>query len=138
MALSGGEKVRIRYHLGYPNLTSGTALAAGIPFDTQFLFLLDRSMNMVLPDAEGLVRTLIGRLDQTDEEIFQTHIRMQASEVKGIKLRADEADALETEYYRQATRLADVLHVPLYQFSARFQGRGGLAAGPNVGMIART
>jgi hypothetical protein len=137
MALTGGEKVRIRYHLGYPNLSSGTALAAGIPFDTQFLFLLDRSMTLVLPDGEELVRMLLARLDQTDDEIFQSHIRMQASKVEGIELRSDEADALENEYYRQATRLADTLHVPLYQFSARFQGRGSLAAGPQVGMIAR-
>jgi hypothetical protein len=115
----------------------GASLAMGIPFDTQFMFVLDRAMNLILPEAEEIVRMLISRLDQTDEAIFQSQIRMQASKVDGIELRHDEADSLETEYYRQATRLADVLHAPLYPFSARFQNRNGLVTGPQTGMVAR-
>jgi hypothetical protein len=137
MAFSLTERARIRYHFGYPITGMGASLAAGIPFDTQFMFLLDRAMNMVLPEAEETVRMLISRLDQTDEAIFQCQIRMQASKVDGIELRANEADALEDEYYRQASRLADCLHCPLYQFSARFQGRGPLKSGVQTGMVAR-
>jgi hypothetical protein len=137
MALSLSERARIRYHFGYPDTSMGASLAQGIPFDTQFMFLLDRAMTLILPEAEDIARMLISRLDQTDEAIFQCQIRMQASKVDGIELRRDEADALETEYYRQATRLADMLHAPLYPFSARFQGRNGLTSGPQTGMVAR-
>ena len=138
MAFSLTERARIRYHFGYPLTSMGASLAAGIPFDTQFMFLLDRAMNLVLPEAEETVRMLISRMDQTDEAIFQCQIRMQVQSVDGITMRANEADALETEYYRQATRLSDSLHCPLYQFSARFQGRGSLNAGPQTGMVARS
>ena len=137
MALSLAERARIRYHFGYPVLSMAPTLSAGVPLSTQFMFQLDQAMNLILPEAEELVRMLLGRLDQTDEAIFQCQIRMQASKVDGVELRADEADALETEYYRQATRLADMLHAPLYPYSARFQGRNGLVAGPQTGMVAR-
>ena len=137
MALTLSEKARVRYHFGYPNTSMGASLSAGIPLDTQFAFLLDRAMNLILPEAEETVRMLIGRLDQTDEAIFQCQIRMQASKVDGIELRADEMDALENAYYGQATRLADMLHAPLYPFSARFQGRGGVTNAPQTGMVAR-
>ena len=137
MALTLSEKARVRYHFGYPNTSMGASLSAGIPLDTQFAFLLDRAMNLILPEAEETVRMLIGRLDQTDEAIFQCQIRMQASKVDGIELRADEMDALENAYYGQATRLADMLHAPLYPFSARFQGRTGVTSAPQTGMVAR-
>ena len=137
MALSLSEKARIRYHFGYPNTSKAPSISAGIVFYTEFNSVLEAAMTLILPEAEETVRMLISRLDQTDEAIFQGQIRMQASKVDGIELRADEADALETEYYRQATRLADMLHAPLYPYSARFQGRNGLVAGPQTGMVAR-
>ena len=137
MALSPAERSRIRYHFGYPVLSMAPTLSAGVPMSTQFMFQLDQAMNLILPEAEELVRMLLGRLDQTDEAIFQCQIRMQASKVDGIELRSDEMDKLEDAYYGQATRLADALHAPLYNYSARFQGRGTLKGGPQVGMVAR-
>jgi hypothetical protein len=113
------------------------SLSIGIIFYTEFNSLLESSMTLILPEAEDTVRMLVSRLDQTDEAIFQCQIRLQASKVDGIELRADEMDALETAYYGQATRLADTLHAPLFPYSARFQGRGSLMSGPQTGMVAR-
>lgn len=135
--LSLSEKARVRYHFGYPDTSMGASLAMGVPFDTQFMFLLQRAMDLILPEAEEIARMLIGRLDQIDEAIFQCQIRMQASKVDNIELNPRELADLEDLYYHQVTRLADLFHAPLYPFSARFQGRNGLQTGTQVGMIPR-
>ena len=135
MSFTLSEKARIRYHMGYAGTAMAPSLSAGVPIPLQTMFLLESALNMVLPDAEEIVRVLVSRLDQTDEAIFQCQIRMQAESVDGIKLRANEADSLEREYLRQAARLSDVLHVPLYPFSARFANINSLVPGIQTGMI---
>lgn len=135
MAFSPTEKARIRYHMGYANTSLAASLSAGVPIPLQTMFLLESALGLVIAEGEEIVRTLVARLDQTDEAIFQCQIRMQAESVDGIHLRRDEADALEREYLRQAARLSDTLHVPLYPFAARFANINSLVPGTQVGMI---
>ena len=132
--LTDEEKVRARYHLGYLNLGTPGSLVAGIPMPSQTIFLLDYNLNNILPAAEPLVRDMLGRLDTTDRQIFEAQDRMQASSVENVTLRADESEALERNYVRWAMRLSDLIHVPLYPYSARFQNAGAAGAG-NAGMI---
>lgn len=138
MAFSATEKARIRYHLGYPNVSAHASLSAGVPLPLQPMFMVEDAMRLVLPEAEPLVRTLLARLDQTDEAIFQAQTRLQADKVDEITLRKDEPDALEREYLRQAMRLSETLHAPVYPFSARFANINAIVpqgGAPKVGMI---
>jgi len=138
MAFSVTEKARIRYHLGYPNVSAMASLSAGVPLPLQPMFLVEAAMDRVLPEAEALVRTLVARLDQTDEAIFQAQLRLQAERVDEITLRKDETDALEREYLRQAMRLSETIHAPVYAFSARFANINAIVpqgSAPKVGMI---
>jgi hypothetical protein len=135
MPFSVTEKVRIRHHMGYPNVAPAPSLSAGVPIPLQTMFLLEDAMNRVIAEAEPMVRQQVARLDTLDEDIFQSRVRMQASRVDEITLRKDEPDALEREYLRQAARLSEMLHAPLYPFAARFANINSIVPGTQVGMI---
>lgn len=133
--LSEDVKVRIKYHLGYPLIASAPGMSAGVLLATPHLTLLIWSMDHINTQAESMVLELVARCDSLDQQIVDAPIRMQASRVDGVELRADETDALEREYMRQVARLSDVLQAPIFPFSERFQSMPSRSRGPNVGNI---
>jgi hypothetical protein len=110
------------------------SLSIGVPIDTPMLTLLQRTFELLLPQAEDLVRMLLNRCDVKDQEVADCSIRMQASKVDGVELRKDEADALEREYMRAVARLADTLGVTIYPYSERIKSMPSSGM-TNVGMI---
>jgi len=121
MPLSAEEKVRVRYHLGYPALSAGPSLSLGVPIDTPLMNLLQRAFDLILPEAEPMVRKVLSRCDELDDEIPASAVRLRAIKAEGVELNPNEPHALETEYMRQVARLSDLLHAPIYPFSERFQ-----------------
>jgi len=100
----------------------------GQPRPIQTIFLVEQAMNL-LTDANSIdrIRKILGNLDEIETKLEAALCSLQAEQVGNIKLRsADQGktypDLLEREYVRWAQRLADVLGVPLYAFSARFSG----------------
>lgn len=129
MAFTDEEKQRIRYHTGYPSVTSAAALTFGIPKPLQTMFLLESAMNLILPVAEDKVRSILNVLDGVECRLQDSQTRMAATAVDSLTMRRDEADALENEYRRWANRLADIMGVPLYAYSLRFKQTGTAFAG---------
>lgn len=129
MAFTDEEKQRIRYHLGYPSVQPAAALTYGIPKPIQTLFLVESAMNLILPVAQDKVRSLLNTLDTIECRLQDAQTRMAAQSIDTLTMRKDEADSLEAEYRRWANRLADVMGVPLYAYSLRFQRSGGTYAG---------
>ena len=129
MAFTDEEKQRIRYHTGYMSVRSAASLSFGIPKPVQTLFLLESAMNLILPVAEDKVRQLLNVLDGIECRLIDAQTRMAAQSIDTLTMRKDEADSLEAEYRRWANRLADVMGVPLYAYSLRFQRSGGTYAG---------
>lgn len=120
--------------MGYPNLSAGPSLSAGVPIDTPYMTQLQRSFELLLPSAESLVLMLVARADQLDQAIVDAQIRMQATSVDGVTLRKDETDALEREYMRQVARLSDTLGCSVHPFSERMRAMPS-SNQPNVGNI---
>lgn len=91
-------------------------------------------MNQILELAIPNVRRIIGVMDNIEEALANSIIRLSAESVGNIKLRSalpgqSEQDALEREYQRWGGRLADTLGVPFYPFSRRYRpgtGRAGV------------
>lgn len=129
MAFTDEEKQRIRYHTGYPAVQPAAALTYGIPKPLQTLFLLESAMNLILPVAEDKVRQIISVMDTIECRLVDAQTRLAATSVDNLTMRKDETDALETEYRRWANRLADIMGVPLYAYSARFHRGGATYAG---------
>lgn len=125
MALTAGEKQRIRYHLGYPSLTDAASVAFGVPTMNQTNFLVESALNRLLVEALEQVRSISTVMDGIETQLISAQGRLRAEKLEELKLRADECDALEGEYRRWGYRLADIIGAPIYPFSMRYKGGGG-------------
>ena len=85
-------------------------------------------MGLVIAEAEDRVRRLLNILDRIECRIEQSADVLEASQMGDLHTRENAPELLEKEYVRWASRLADVLGVPLYPYSQRFRkyvGGGG-------------
>lgn len=123
--LTEEERVRVRYHLGYLNVSPVSAIGLGYPSAQHALFLVENSMDRLIPAAVSRLREIVSTLDQIECQMRDALSRLKAASVGEVKLRgsagdASEGDLLEREYRRWAERLADHLGVSLNVYSARF------------------
>ena len=132
MAFDDSDKERIRYHMGYLEVSAAPSIQFGIPRPIQTQFLVEDAMNLVLPAAEERVRRIVNIMDGIECKLEQAQDYLVVDRVEDISIRSDNADALEREYYRWACRLADVLGAPLYPGSERFASARRTAGGASV------
>jgi len=115
--------------MGFLGVQLAASISFGIPRPIQTVFLIETAMNNLIEDAVGIVRDLIARLDETENQMFEAQVRLQATKLGELELREDEVEKLEKSYVIWADRLADTLGVPKYPYSSKFQRAGGMAAG---------
>lgn len=127
--LTPEEKERVRYHMGYTQVSPATALDFGIPKPVQTLFLVEQSMDNLLPVAMPRVRQIIQRMDEIECTLGDVSDILLAEQAGDVRPRGDAGDLIDREYYRWACRLSDILGAPLYPLSPRFHK---FAAGANV------
>lgn len=119
-ALTDEEKARCFYHLGYPVVSTAPSLQLGIPRTMQTQFLVAMGVNLIQPIVVDRCRALLQALDNIEARLISAQARIAAEKVGSITLRKDEADALEHEYVRWGSRLADLMGVPVYIYSQRY------------------
>lgn len=124
--LTAAEKERTRYHLGYLGVQVGDSLSFGLPVPIQTLFIVELAMDHLIAEAVPRVRSLLQVLDGIECRLLASQERLAATALGELKLRDNEPDLLEREYFRWAGRLADVLGVPFYAYSNRFKGKGSM------------
>ncbi|TXH58680.1 MAG: hypothetical protein E6Q97_01430 [Desulfurellales bacterium] len=127
VALTPDEKSRVRRHLGYPETTSVSAYAMGIPTTVQGMFLVDSAVDHLEDSAADRVRNLLAILDGMEQKILKAICTLTVESVGDIRMRGAQqgmtgTDLLEREYRRWAQRLADCLGVPMYPYTNRFGG----------------
>lgn len=119
-----GEKVRVRYHMGYTNVASQDTFVLGVPAAVQTQFMIEGAMNRLPIAAMGLARELIAKLDAIDVLMFESADLTQVSAIDEItvepKMRLKQLD-----YYEQyAESLGNLLGVPRNPYDRRFVGGG--------------
>lgn len=132
MSFDAAEKERIRYHMGYLQVSPAAGLSYGIPVPIQTLFLVESAMDRVIPQAEDRIRKLITVLDNIECRMIDAQNYLVADQLSDITIRKDHINQLEDEYCRWAARLADTLGAPLYPGAERFRrlyGAGVMQAG---------
>lgn len=107
--------------MGMPLLRMSPTSAGGVPLPTEMLVKVDLAMELIVPAAEPHVRWLISACDAKEQQIFHIDVRLQASKVEGIEMRADEGDQRRREYMYWVGLLCDALGVPRNPFSEREQ-----------------
>ena len=129
MALTEAEKERVRYHLGYLEVSAAASIQLGIPRPLQTVFLLEQGINNILEGAIPRVRRTLNVMDSIEDKLFEATDRLAAKSLDTLVLRDNEPDMLEKEYVRWGYRLADIFGVPIYAYSTRYRQHGGVAAG---------
>lgn len=124
MPLTPQERLRCKYHLGYPAELSAASISYGIARPQQTLFLVELALNNLQVDAEDKVRQIVSVLDGIECRLIDAQERLAAKSIEQLTMRPDEPDALEREYYRWGGRLADILGVPFYAYSNRYKPGG--------------
>lgn len=127
MSLTDAEKERVRYHLVYPEVQAAASLQWGIPRPIQTAFLLESAMSNIIAAAEDRVRDILTTLDGLDTKLIEAQDYLVAKRLEDLELRDGHPDLLEREYKRWAGRLADLLGVPLYAYSARFRNPNAIS-----------
>lgn len=125
MPLTAGEKQRIRYHMGYPSLTTAASIQFGVPALNQTNHLVESALLRMLEESLEQIRGIADIMDGIEKQLVSAQGRLRAEKLEELKLRADECDALEAEYRRWGYRLADMIGAPIYPFSMRYKGGGG-------------
>lgn len=131
MALQPRDRSRVKYHLGYLAVQAAASIQFGIPRPIQTMFLVEDSMNNLIDDGFNVqnVLRILGVLDTVECHLVETLDYLAANRLGNLEVRPDQAQALELEYDRWSQRLADILGVPRYPYSARNQASAGVAAG---------
>lgn len=129
MPLTPTDRERIRYHMGYPAISSNASIQFGLPAFTEMNFVIETAMDKLLEPSIPRVRDLLQTLDDTETNIRQAQQRLAASRLGEITMNEGEPDKLEREYRRWAERLADIMASPLYAYSTRFRETGAVFAG---------
>jgi hypothetical protein len=121
LAFDAAERERIRYHMGYLNVQPAASITYGLPAPIQTLFVVELSMDKILPEAEDRVRKLLTILDGIECKEVDGQDYLVAAQLEQLTIREDHIDKLEWEYCRWAARLADTLGAPLYPGAAKFR-----------------
>lgn len=128
MPLTDADKTRAKYHLGYMNTQTAPGISYGMSTPIQTLFLVDRALELISELSVDRIRQLLNVLDGIECRLVDAQDRLAAIQLGNLKLRMNEPDMLEHEYWRWGGRLADVLGVPFYAYSNRYKyGVGNIA-----------
>lgn len=129
MALTEQERERCRYHLGYMNVSQQVGIGLGFPSASQLQFILESSMNELLPAAELGVRRAIQELECIEDQLSAMRPGLEVVKTGGgVELRGPGAmRELEDQYQFWSASLADTLGAPKNPFSEKHNLMG---AGP--------
>lgn len=126
MPFSEQEKVAIRRHLGFLNVSGAATFVLGTPAALETQFLIETAMNKVLPEAESQAREAIARCDTVLAQILENQDLLAVSAVDEITIRENEFEQLLKRYEFWRNDLANFLGVYCNPFDKRFYGRSGI------------
>lgn len=125
MALSAQDKARVRYHMGYPQVTQAqTFVVGGVPAPMELNFMIEGAMNKIAPESEGTFRGLLDKLDGIEAQMIQDQPNIAAKQVGNVTPNQDEFKQLIYQYQYWQGQLSNMLAVPVNPFDKRFASMG--------------
>lgn len=125
MGFTAQEKVRIRHHMGYLNVTNAATFVLGLPQAVETQFIIENAMNLVKVEAEVEARRLVSVLDSIEEQMVGDHELLAVDQIGEVKVRATEQEALTKRYLYWQAALSNLLGVNPNPFDRRFAGAMG-------------
>lgn len=130
--LSDADKERARYHLGYMTVIVASSFAFGVPQSTQVQFMFESAITRVMPESEQRVINVLDELDKIECLLAQSARDLFARRIGDLEPNLSQPDDVEREYVRWACRLGDMLGVPPYPYSKRFESLSGVGRAGHV------
>lgn len=122
--LTPDERVRIRYHAGYPNSQNVSTSVLGIPSTIESLFLIENAMNNIRPEAEYQVRRILQILDGIESQMVDDLDVLVANQVGSIIINPQEQAKLIVAYDRWVDALCTTLAIERNPYDMRLQQSG--------------
>lgn len=131
-AFTSEEKVRIRAHMGYLNVSESATFGLGFPAAVQTQFIIETAMNKMLQEAIPLVRKYLAVLDAIESQMVGDMELLAIISIDEIEIRPKEMNDLRREYLHWRATMANAFGVQPNPYDQRFSGYGGGGAGPNL------
>jgi len=137
-ALNKEEKVRIRHHAGYLNVTAVQTFVLGTPASVETQFIIEGAMNKILDEALPLVRELIQRCDSTEQQMFEQQENIQVTKLGELVVNSTGVDRgqmqLRQVYFSWVRKLVNAMGVGQNPYRQDTLGDTGNNGGINVGV----
>ena len=124
MAITNGEKVKIRHHLGYLGVAEAMTFALGAPAAVETQFIIEGAMNRIMPEAESEARRHIEILNNIEDQMNADRELLAVNKVDEIEIRQTEMRELKGEYLYWRNALANLLGCYPNPFDKRFCSMG--------------
>lgn len=122
--LTDEERLKVRHALGYLNVGSAATFVLGVPAALQTTFMIEKALDLILPEAEPEVRRHLSILDRIEAQLIDDLELLAVESIDEIKVRRDEQDALWDQYDRWRRSLANIFGVIPNPWDKRFENRG--------------
>lgn len=111
--LSEEEKVRVRHHMNYLNVSEAFTMVYGTPAATQPQFAVEGAMVRVKESALPLLRNLLAQLDEVEGQMFGNAENLAVERIGDITINKEEFKQLRDVHmpYLRA-KLGNLLGVP--------------------------
>jgi len=122
--LTEEEKVQVRSHLNYLNVTEAMTMVLGTPAASQPQFIIEGAMDRVKAEALPLVRRWIARCNQIEDQMFDNAENQAVESIGDIRINRDEFESLRDKPLLYARcKLATALGVYINPYAQA--GTGG-------------
>lgn len=111
MPLTTQEKIKIRHHLGFLNVSESSTFSLGTPAAVETQFVIEGAMNRVPEEALPELRRQLQILDSIEEQMVADHELLAVERIGEITIRQDEQEALVRVYDRWRQSIANLLGV---------------------------
>lgn len=126
------EKVQIRHHLGFLNVSQVETFVLGLPAAVQTSFILEGAMDRLLPEAAPQVRRHLNILDGIEQQMIEDTELMAVNQVDTIQVNQREQTQLRDQYDYWRRAMGNLFGVAPNPYDERFRGGNGINA-PVVG-----
>ena len=97
--LTEQEKMSARRHMGYGGVQQASSFALGIPAGVQTAFMIEGSLNRLMPEAEPVFRDIIARLDGIEAQIAEDQGNIAVTKLGSLEINLEEFKQLITQQY---------------------------------------
>lgn len=121
-SLTDAQKVLVRHHLGYLNVSAVQTFVLGTPASLETQFMIEGAMDKILPGAIPLLDRILTNLEIIEQQSVDDLELLAVNRVGDIEVSDKEHSRLLKQYDRWVGALCNLLGIQRNVFDKRGQG----------------